>query len=67
MSWDKMHWILIFWILTGGEGEFGGLHATAATVAFDDESACRSAFAAMKVAKNQNQGLWGVCVPQASH
>lgn len=58
-------WILIYWILSGSAGSYGGIHISTATVEFDNETACRSAFTLMKATKNYEQGLWGVCVPKS--
>ncbi len=60
------HWLLIYWLLTGGEGEFGGLHSSTSVAEFTDEASCRSAFASMKSTKAANTGLWGVCVPKGA-
>lgn len=60
-----MHWILIFWIATGSDGSYGGLHTSAASVIFDDQAACKNAYQQMRSAKADSQGIWGVCVPSA--
>lgn len=57
-----MVWILIYWITTGSPGSYGGLHNSTASVEFKDEAACRAAYTAMRGAKNEQQGMWGVCV-----
>lgn len=56
------HWLLIYWLVMGNIGSYGGVNATTNVASFYDETSCKAAFAAMRKAKNADQGLWGVCV-----
>lgn len=55
-------WVLIYWLVVGSSGSFGGFHPATASVEFADEASCHAAFAEMKKVKPYDQGLWGVCV-----
>jgi hypothetical protein len=61
-------WLLLYWIVTGSSGSFGGLHNSTAVAEFDSEAACKAAYAAMRaVTKDRDQmGVFGVCVSQAA-
>jgi hypothetical protein len=51
-----MTWVLIYWIVS-----FSNTAATS-SVGFQDEAKCKEAYVAMRSAKADNQGVWGVCV-----
>jgi len=62
-----MHWYLIYWIVVGTTGSFGGISPATAVVEFDDETSCHNAYTAMRNTKAKDeQGIWGVCVRKSS-
>ncbi|WP_277972426.1 hypothetical protein [Pantoea agglomerans] len=54
-----MKWILIFWLING--------HPSVATVEFDDQTACKAAFQAIKAVNDGEIFLRGVCVHQSEN
>lgn len=52
-----MKWILIFWL--------SGDHPSVTTLEFNDQSACKAAFQAIKTVNDGELFLRGVCVHQS--
>lgn len=59
-------WLLIYWVVTGATGSYGGLHNSTAVASFEDEATCKAAYQALReITKDAYQiGVWGVCVPE---